>query len=33
MPKGAYRDPGDQPRGLTEQDMINQILMKANLTV
>ena len=33
MPKGAYRDPGDQPRGVAEQDMINQILLKANLTV
>jgi hypothetical protein len=33
MPKGAYRDPGDQPRGMAEQDMINQILLKANLTV
>lgn len=33
MPRGGYRDPGAQPQTATEQDMINQILLKANLTV
>lgn len=33
MPRGGYRDPGAQPQTATEQDMINQILLKANLTI
>jgi hypothetical protein len=33
MPRMANRDVGDQPRTTNEQDMINQILLKAQLTV
>lgn len=33
MPRMANRDVGDQPRATNEQDMINQILLKAQLTV
>lgn len=33
MPRGGYRDAGAPPQSATEQDMINQILLKANLTI